>query len=136
MKNSSKLEVSFAIAAVVMTMLVCLHFSPTFAGVDEPLRTQLEADSRDTLLIFLVVLSTFVLGTYFHVAWQSKFGLAAEIIAGGLLSIFFAIVFFSGAAFYYYGLGGLLLALPMIFGVLTVIFAIRNHILNFRSELN
>jgi Na+-driven multidrug efflux pump len=136
MKTVQKLEVCFGFAPLVATLIV-------FISV---LITELTTNGRKfnsiymenlywTFSIIIAINLLLVFGAYFHAARRNKLGFTAVIIIGGILSIYFGVLFFSGGALYYYGAGGFLFAVPGIFAVLTIVFALRQAIENRRLEI-
>lgn len=136
MKSFQKHEVWFGVAAVIATLGVVIFEKIVVfnrSGTDS--NEFLTMESIRTLSFCLMLTLSLSIATYFHVSKQNKLAFIVVSISGTILALFFGLIFFSGGAFYYYGAGGFLFALPMIFGALSVFFAIRQQTLNSRLQM-
>ena len=128
MKNVQKFE----ICAGLTTLLAVLPYFYVFVALDIEI-AQENQDSiakillQSFLLLILPALLT-AIGAYFHAVKHSWAGLGLLVFGSAILILFFGILLFTGATFYYYGwIGGLLAVTPGVFATLTIYFALRSR---------
>lgn len=133
MKIIQKLEVVFGfatlIAAIVGFYFEHIPLIRRIGGLNGEVFS-VEALVRSLILFLLPAIFVFF-GSYFHGVKRSSLAFTSLIIGGSILTLVFIIAFFSGAAFYVYGVTGALWRFaPHLLAMLTLIFAVRSRKLN------
>ncbi len=126
-KTIQKLEIGAGLATLVASSIY--FYKSVLPYMDSDIREQnsIVGPLKIFLLIIFPALLTAV-GSYIHAVKQSRFGLIMLLLGSSILTLFFGILLFTFAIFYYYGwLGGLLAITPGVFAALTIYFALRSR---------
>lgn len=127
MKTIQKLELCAGIATVISAAIY--FYVSALPAINLRIKEEnsiTEVLSKGFLIIIFPALLTAV-GSFVHTVKESRIGLVILLFGGSILTLFFGILLFSFATFYYYGwLGGLLAITPGVFAALTIYFALQS----------